>query len=123
MNSDLGLVESNLYINDIDNIDKAKYKGAVILDNFNVGAITNQNDVGLVSLNIDVEGEGFKQKYLNTTFIGDIYKIRYNGYTYSKIIVDGKFKQPYFKGKVFVNDPNLYMDFDGLVDLGKREKI
>ncbi|WP_374549063.1 translocation/assembly module TamB domain-containing protein [Flavobacterium sp.] len=122
MNSDLGLVESNLYINDIDNIDKAKYKGTVILDNFNVGAITNQNDVGLVSLNIDVEGEGFKQKYLNTTFIGDIYKIRYNGYTYSKIIVDGKFKQPYFKGKVFVNDPNLYMDFDGLVDLGKREK-
>lgn len=122
MNSDLGLIESNLSINNIDNIDQANYKGTVILDNFNVGAISNQNEIGRVSLNIDVDGKGFKQKYLNTTFVGDVFKLRYNGYTYSNIIVDGLFKQPFFKGKVFVNDPNLYMDFDGLVNLGKQEK-
>jgi hypothetical protein len=47
--------------------------------------------------------------------------VSYNGYTYSKIIVDGSFKQPIFKGKLYINDPNLFMDFDGLVDLSKKD--
>lgn len=123
MNTALGLIESDLHMENIDNIDNAKYKGNVILDNFDVGTIFNQKDVGRVTMNIDVDGKGFTQKLLNTTFVGDVNRIAYNGYTYRNIIVDGYFKQPIFKGKVFVNDPNLYMDFDGNIDLSKREKV
>ena len=122
MNTALGLIESDLQMESIDNIDNAKYKGNVILDNFDVGAILNQKDVGRVTMNIDVDGKGFTQKLLNTTFVGDVNKVTYNGYTYRNIIVDGYFKQPIFQGKVFVNDPNLYMDFDGNIDLSQKRK-
>jgi hypothetical protein len=47
--------------------------------------------------------------------------LKYNGYTYTKVIVDGNFKNPVFKGKVFINDPNLFLDFNGSVNLGKKD--
>ncbi|MCA0348011.1 MAG: translocation/assembly module TamB [Bacteroidetes bacterium] len=123
MNTALGIIESTLTINNLDNIDNANYKGNVIFDQFEIGDLIGQKDIGKVSLNIDVDGKGFTQKLLNTTFVGDVYKLNYRGYNYQKIVVDGSFKQPVFKGKFFVNDPNLYMDFNGLIDLGKNEKI
>ena len=121
MNTALGIVESDLSISNINTIDKATYDGNIILDNFDIGTFLNRKDIGKVSLNLDVNGSGFTQKYLNTTFAGDVFKVSYNGYTYSKIIVDGSFKQPIFKGKLYINDPNLFMDFDGLVDLSKKD--
>jgi hypothetical protein len=121
MNTALGIVESDLSISNINTIDKAAYEGNIILDNFDIGTFLNRKDLGKVSLNLDVDGTGFTQKYLNTTFAGDVFKVSYNGYTYSKIIVDGSFKQPIFKGKLYINDPNLFMDFDGLVDLSKKD--
>jgi hypothetical protein len=121
MSTALGNIQSNLVMTAIDNIDNAVYKGNIILEEFNIGAFLSRKDVGKVTLNVDVDGKGFVQKNLNTSFSGDIYKIHYNGYTYTKIIVDGNFKNPIFKGKVYVNDPNLFMDFDGLVNLGKKD--
>jgi hypothetical protein len=123
MNTALGIVESDLHMTEINNIDNAKYNGYVILDNFDVGKMINDKSIGKVSLDLDVTGKGFTQKYLNTSFVGDIFQVHYNGYNYSKIIVDGSFKQPIFKGTVIANDPNLFMDFNGVVDLSKVENV
>lgn len=117
----LGNIQSKLVMTNIDNIDNAVYRGNIILEEFDIGSFLNKRDLGKVSLNIDVDGKGFKQEYLNTSFSGDIYKIRYNGYNYTKIIVDGRFKDPVFDGKIFINDPNLFLDFDGSMNLGKKD--
>lgn len=119
----LGNVKSKLEMSNIDNIDNAKYNGNIVLEDFNIGSFLNRKDVGKVSLDVDVDGKGFTEKYLDTKFSGDIFKVNYNNYNYTKIIVDGSFKKPIFKGKVFINDPNLFMDFDGLVNIGKKDLI
>jgi hypothetical protein len=121
MTTALGNIQSQLLITNMKNIDKADYKGYVILERFELGKFLEEKDLGAVTLNLDIDGQGFKQKYLNTTFSGDIYKINYNGYTYTNVNVNGKFKEPVFTGKVFVNDPNLFMDFDGTATLGKKD--
>ena len=123
MNTALGIIESDLHMSDIDHIDNAKYDGNIILDGFDVGAMLNDRTIGKVSMNLDVDGKGFTQKYLNTSFAGDVFQLKYNGYNYTKIIVDGSFKQPIFKGKFYINDPNLFMDFNGILDLSKKENI
>lgn len=123
MKTALGIIESNLQMSDLDNIDNAKYNGNIILDGFDVGAMINDKTIGKVSMNLDVDGKGFNQKYLNTSFAGDVFQLKYNGYNYTKIIVDGSFKQPIFKGQFYINDPNLFMDFNGILDLSKRENI
>ena len=123
MNTALGIIESDLHISDLNNIDNAKYNGNIILDNFDVGDLINNKTIGKVSMNLDVDGKGFTKKYINTTFAGDVFQLKYNGYNYTKIIVDGSFKQPIFKGKFYVNDPNLFMDFSGVLDLSKKENV
>lgn len=123
MNTALGIIESDLHMSDINNIDNAKYDGNIILDNFDVGAMINDKTIGKVSMNLEVDGKGFTQKYVNTSFSGDVFQLNYNGYNYSKIIVDGSFRQPIFKGRFYVNDPNLFMDFNGVLDLSKKENI
>ncbi|MEO8253466.1 MAG: translocation/assembly module TamB domain-containing protein [Flavobacterium sp.] len=119
--SELGRVQSNLAMTDIDFIDKAAYTGNVVLENFDVGTFLNRKDLGKVSMDIDIDGKGFTEKYLNTQLKGQISKLDYNSYTYNNITVNGVFKLPYYKGKIGILDPNLEMDFDGLVDLSTKE--
>ncbi|PIF30429.1 uncharacterized protein DUF490 [Flavobacterium sp. 9] len=121
MITDLGNGQANLHMNNMDFIDRASYSGNIILDNFNIGALLARKDIGKTTLNLDVEGVGFTEKYLNTIIKGDIAKLDYNKYTYNNIVVNGNFKLPYYKGQVSISDPNLNLTFDGLVDLSKRE--
>jgi len=121
MITDLGNGQADLHMNNIDFIDKASYSGNIVLENFNVGALLNRKDIGRTTLNLDVDGVGFTEKYLNTIIKGDIAKLDYNKYTYNNIVVNGNFKLPYYKGQLSINDPNLNLTFDGLVDLSKRE--
>lgn len=121
MVTDIGNIKSKLKINNIDNIDNASYKGNIVLEDFNLGYFLGRKDLEKTSLNLDVDGKGFTQKKLNTTFMGDVYKLRYNGYTYTKIILDGNFKNQIFDGKTVVNDPNLFLDFIGKVNFDKKD--
>ncbi|MBF7092407.1 translocation/assembly module TamB [Flavobacterium sp. ALJ2] len=121
MTTDLGNGLIDLNMNNIDFIDKASYSGNIVLENFDVGALLGRKDIGKTTLNIDVDGKGFTEKYLNTVIKGDVQKFNYNNYTYSNIVLNGNFKLPHYKGKLSVNDPNLNMTFDGLVDLSRRD--
>jgi hypothetical protein len=123
MNTALGIVESDLLITNLDKIDNATYKGNLILEKFEIGKLLNQKGLGAVSFNMDIDGNGFTRKNLNTKFLGEINKIRYNNYTYSNIVVDCFLKATVFNGQFYVNDPNLFMDFSGILDFGKKEKI
>ena len=120
MTTQLGKVKSELIIENMNLSDKAAYVGNVVLDNFDIGKLLDRKDVGKASLNLDVDGKGFSEKYLNTSIIGDIQKIEYNNYAYSNVVVNGNFNSSLYKGQLAVNDPNLIMDFDGLVDLSKK---
>ena len=117
----LGRLQSNFAMTNIDFIDKAAYIGNVVLEDFDVGTFLNRDDLGRVSMDIDVDGKGFTEKYLNTQLKGDISKMDYKNYTYNNIAVNGNFKLPYYKGQISVVDPNLEMKFDGLVDLSAKE--
>lgn len=116
----LGLVDGDLAIQNIDNIDNAFYKGNIKLNDFDLGTLLSEKELGKTTLDLDVDGKGFTQKLLNTFIVGSIDKFYYNGYTYQNITVDGSMKMPYYKGYFNSNDPNLRMDFDGVIDLSKR---
>lgn len=121
MKTAIGNLQSNLEISNIDKSDQASYKGNVILENFNIGGFLNKKEFGTVTLNIDIDGKGFEEKYLNTAFNGDIYRLKFKGYNYSNITVNGHFEKPNFQGKIIINDPNLFLDFEGIANIGKQE--
>jgi hypothetical protein len=121
MDTDLGKVQSQLEMKRIDIIDKASYLGKIVLEDFDIGTLLERNDIGKVSMNIDVDGIGFTEKYLNTAIKGDVTKIDFNDYTYNNIVLNGNLKAPNYNGQISVNDPNLSMNFDGLLDLSNKD--
>jgi hypothetical protein len=121
IDTDLGKGQSVISMKSIDFIDKASYVGNVILQDFDLGTLLNRQDLGRISMNIDVDGVGFSEKYLNTALKGDVSKIDYNKYTYTNVVVNGNFKAPIYQGQISVNDPNLSMDFDGLLNLRNND--
>ena len=121
MKTQLGNVNSDLSIDNMDLTDKAAYVGNVVFDNFDIGAFIDRKDLGKASLNLDVDGKGFSEKYLNTSLKGAVSQINYNNYTYKNIDLKGNFEKGLYKGVIKVNDPNLKLNYEGLVDLSKKE--
>ncbi|MBE7693790.1 translocation/assembly module TamB, partial [Tenacibaculum finnmarkense genomovar finnmarkense] len=120
LKSALGNVKSNLTMTNINNIDNATYIGNVKLDNFNLGKLLSRTDVGVVNLDVNVDGKGFNQKYLNTKLQGNIQSVSYDQYNYKNIVVDGTMIKSIFTGNITVNDPNLQMNFDGILNLNNK---
>ncbi len=121
MTSQIGNVNTDLSIDNMNLTDNATYFGNIILDNFDIGALIDRTDIGKVSLNLDVDGKGFSEKSLNTSVKGAIGQLYYNNYNYSSIEINGTVKSGLYQGQIIANDPNLNMNFDGLVDLSKKE--
>ncbi|WP_299100334.1 translocation/assembly module TamB domain-containing protein [uncultured Winogradskyella sp.] len=119
INTDLGLIKSDLQLTNIDNIDNANYIGNVILDEFDIGKLINDPLVKTTSLNLDVDGKGFTIKNLRTDVKGEVSMLQYNGYTYQDIKLSGDLGNNIFNGLLSVEDLNLQLDFNGLVDFSQ----
>ncbi|NNE31672.1 MAG: translocation/assembly module TamB [Winogradskyella sp.] len=117
INTDVGLIDSDLKLTQINNIDNAAYIGNVVLDEFDLGALIEDSKLKKASLNLDVDGKGFTVNNLKTKISGSIFSLDYNNYTYENITATGDLGNKIFNGKLVANDPNLQLDFDGLADL------
>lgn len=123
MHTALGTVTSNLEMSSIDHIDAAVYKGNIKLNQFDIGAFLGRKEIGKVSLDVYVDGSGFTEELIDAHIQGKITQMYFNQYNYVNLKLDGNFKKPYYKGKVYVNDPNLFLDFDGIVDISQNENV
>lgn len=120
--SALGQFGLRLFIDKYTQVEKAIYHGQILTQQFHLGKLLQQKDIGVISADFFVDGFGFTAETLDTNVKGQISKLYFNGYPYSRVKIDGSFKKPQFSGKINVNDPNLFMDFDGLVDFSQKDE-
>ena len=119
IDTELGFVDSNLEITKINDIDNADYKGKIIFKEFDFGIFLNDPNVGIGSLDFDVNGKGFIAENVDTKVKGDIFQLVYNNYNYQNVKVAGNVKNRIFDGNLNVNDKNLQLNFTGLVDFSE----
>lgn len=120
ISTELGIIDSQLQLNRIDDIDNALYKGKLIFSDFLIGKFLNNDKLGMVSFNLNVEGNSFILDKMNTKAQGDIFSLQYNGYEYRDLEVSGTFENKKFNGEFIANDVNLDLNFKGLADLSKE---
>ena len=118
LNTSIGSSYTDLQMTNIQAVDNASYIGFVSLIDFDLGSFTNNDDLGLTTLDVNVEGKGFIAEYLNTEVIGEVYKLEYNGYEYKDLRVSGVLKEQLFDGLLVSNDENIKFNFKGLADFG-----
>jgi len=116
LQSGIGQAVVDLRMTNINNIDYAAYKGNIVLSNFNLGKISKTTSLGKMSANLDFDGSGFSQYTINTEISGVVSTFGFEGYDYKNIKISGELRNPIFNGDLTIDDPNLKMDFKGLID-------
>ena len=114
--TDIGTLISDLELTNIDNIDEASYIGHIKVIDLELGEILTDPLIGQLSLEGDIEGEGFTLEKINTSIKGLVSKHQYKNYTYSNITINGIVKNKHFNGEMEVNDKNIKLNFNGLAD-------
>lgn len=123
IDSEIGMIISDLEITDFADIDEATYDGEIEFQKFDLGKIFNDPAFGKFSFVGEIpegKGKGFRVENINTTLIGKVFEIEYNGYTYENIDVNGAYRNNVFDGALEVDDANLKMSFNGLADLSQE---
>ena len=105
----------NLYIS-----EGGRYSGHLSSDDFNLGALLQQAQIGQGGFDILVEGQGFAIHDIDSEVTGDIEYLDFNNYRYTNIDMQGRFAEMLFAGHVLVDDPNLQLRFDGEVNLNPQ---
>ncbi|WP_431157641.1 translocation/assembly module TamB domain-containing protein [Winogradskyella poriferorum] len=122
IDTDLGLIDSDLKITDFDDIDDASYIGNVVFDEFDIGVLINDPAFKNISANLDLDGKGFRIDNLRTDVKGEVFSLNYNNYNYKNISVSGDLGNKIFNGLLKADDPNLKLDFNGLADFSQEIK-
>ncbi len=110
----LGQVESDVTLN-LQN--RTGYAGTLQLSDFDLRRLSGYGDLGLASLTLAIEGEGFTPATINSTFAADIRYLDYNRYRYRSAIVDGSWQRRTVAGVITVDDPNIALDLSGRVSM------
>lgn len=117
LSSQLGSATADFILRNYNSSSSSTYKGKLIFKDFNIGKLISNEQFGKTSFNLDFDGGGFNREELNTKLNGAISKFTYNQYTYRDIRVIGNLRNPIFNGYFVSDDPNLQMEFNGLVDV------
>lgn len=120
----LGYIRSdiNLKLNP-DNQDLSTYSGALALQNFSLGHLLQEPDLGKISMNGKVNGQGFTIDAANLRLNATIARLDYQGYSYRNIKTNGKLARRFFEGRLEIQDPNLQMAGQGSVDLRNSRQL
>ncbi len=118
--TDLGNIVSDLRMTRVDDIDNASYVGDIAFDKFNIGALLNNPKIKKTSLDLKVDGQGFKLENLSSRIEGKIFQIEYNDYNYKNIEITGRLGNNIFNGFMEADDENFKFKFDGLADLSEE---
>lgn len=100
------------------------YKGRLSTNRFNLKKLLdNHEDFGNIALSASLEGSGNTLDDLDMSVNGEIQTISYKGYNYDQIALSGLFTNRRFNGQILIDDPNLYLDFGGIVDFAEETPL
>lgn len=115
--TDLGDISLGVnIIRDYESGNAYIYSGSVNSMGFDIGtlfAITDQ--VGHVSLNAEVEGQGVSLETLELDIAGEVHSMELFGYNYQNLDISGTVSNRMFNGSLAVVDPNLTLEFLGII--------
>lgn len=120
----LGYIRSdiNLKLN-TDKQDLSTYSGTLALQNFSLGRLLQEPDLGKISMNGKINGQGFSMDAANLRLNATIARLDYQGYPYRNIKTNGKLARSFFEGQLEIRDPNLQLAGRGSVDLRNNKQL
>lgn len=120
LNSDFGAAAFDGNLRNILADKNQQYVGKITLDNFNVGRMTHQKDLGVFSLNADVEGQGFDVNTLVASLDGTMLHGEIKGYNYQNLHLTGSLQNKLLNIEAAIKDDNANLQLTGKIDLNTQ---
>jgi len=95
---------------------KYYYDGSLSAEAFDLGGLLAQEDLGNISMNLDLDGEGLEIDAIRAKAIGDISSLAYKDYNYNNIKLNGAFSAKKFNGELSIRDEFIALDFVGTIN-------
>lgn len=114
--TDLGVVSTDIKVFSDTSLNAVRYRGSLETMDFDIGTFLNVEELGLLTLETEVEGKGLTAETVEMNLAGWIDSLQVNGAVYDKIIVGGQLTGYKFDGRVVVDDRLINLDFDGKID-------
>ncbi len=117
LSSDIGTVKTDISLIKQKKHEPLAYKGQVDVSNLFLGELLDSKDMlGKISGRADINGKGFDLDQMDMVMNVMIDSVDANHYKYKNIKINGTLADKEFKGVLGVMDPNLNLDFNGLID-------
>lgn len=93
------------------------FDGQISAKNLNLGKLADNNLLGRASLNASIKGSTDYGNKIDAQIDAIISSIEANDYQYTNIKVSGNLDNGTYVGTIFLDDPNIKLNFMGKVDL------
>lgn len=97
------------------------YEGTITLENFDVGKLSSQANIGAISMEASLKGKGFTMQTIDTDFEGTIHSFNALNYTYQNIYTEGRLSNRFFEGSLKSNDENADLNAEATVDFNQKD--
>jgi hypothetical protein len=119
LNSTLGNTVVDLNMN--FKPQRPTYKGMLQTDNLQLGKLVKQKKVGTLSMNGQIDGQGFDINTLDAKINATAKRIDVDGVQYKDITINGLVSKKKFDGIFVSQDEKLALNFNGKVDLSGKQ--
>ncbi|QCK16094.1 translocation/assembly module TamB domain-containing protein [Mangrovivirga cuniculi] len=122
--TEIGYIETDINLKLYEDDKAARYKGDLVLSNFDIGKYFNQpENFQEVSLVGEIKGSGLVLE--NADFILDatVSSLGIKGYNYQNIVTNARLASELFEGKLSIDDPNLQFTTEGTIDLNEDKEL
>ncbi len=116
MDTDIGQLNADIKLHKDPGDALYHYQGTLGMDQFHMGKLFENNGLGNIDMKGDISGSGFCPETLDLNIDGHVASFDVLGNLYENIQLSGDFLHRKFNGSFLVDDPNLFLDFRGMVD-------
>ena len=92
------------------------YQGTVESEDFHIGTLLANQELGELGFNVEFEGTGNQQKPIQLTANGGLYKLRYKQHTFQAFNFNSALQDNIFQIQGNLEDPDAKLSFEGNIN-------
>ncbi|MDR0814254.1 MAG: translocation/assembly module TamB [Bacteroidales bacterium] len=93
------------------------FHGQMKTDEFHLGRLLGTSSIGKITMDGMVKGMASGPNHITADIEGMIRQIRLKDYDYKAISINGAINNRAYDGKLYIDEPNVKVDFSGKVDM------
>jgi hypothetical protein len=117
LRTDIGRALLDMRMNIENGAARAEYSGELSLDDFDLGAWTDNEQLGTIDFTAAIEdGRGLNNATASADLSATVETLDFRGYRYENARINGRLEQQFFNGRFVISDENIDLNFVGELD-------